>query len=553
MMPHNFKHCIFLCSLFLLFTVTSFAQESLGIPAAKAEFEQGEALRKKSDFAAAAAAYRRSIELDPDFAEAHSMFILTSKLSARDPGGDQAKSKALADEMIEKLKTLYTEWAQKEPKRASYQWALGDLNMYKDYAKVEQYSRNAVKLDPKFARAWQTLALVAEVSGDNAREQEYLKKAADAAPDNPAYQFYYANSLKQTDPARYAKASLAVAERFPAHERGAQSLYWLAFNETDPAKKLAYLEKLKNQYPVAKFSWSSSGMSLLFDVYRKTAPDKALALAEELTNTIPSGSSNQYWQSLLAYQKALTQARSLLEEKEFAEASKLLDEVKLPRLNDYSDLYRLKVAAAEGSGNAQKVYDDLLKQTAKEPTDELRALLFKLGAGLKKTEAQVNADIWQSLDAQAKPAKAFTLKRYGDEKDVSLGDYRGKVVLLNFWYPFCGPCRGENPSLQKILKKFGQDKFVILAVNVYPTEDVFVLPYMKGNRFDFIPLRGTEGFAEKEWGARGYPTNFLIDPQGQVIHRLGPMRGDASERTFELQIQMLLERESRGEQSKKSE
>jgi thiol-disulfide isomerase/thioredoxin len=283
-----------------------------------------------------------------------------------------------------------------------------------------------------------------------------------------------------------------------------------------------------------------------------TAPDKALALAEELTRALPTGSSNQYWQSLLAYQKNLTQARALMAKKEFAEASKLLDEVKLPRLNDYSDLYKLKVAAAEGSGNAQKIYDDLLKQTAKEPTGELRALLFKLGAGLKKTEAQVSDDLYQSLDAQAKPAKTFTLKRYGDLKDVSLGDYRGKVVLLNFWYPFCGPCRGENPSLQKVLKKFGQDKFVILAVNVYPTEDVFVLPYMKGNRFDFIPLGGTEEFAEKEWGARGYPTNFLIDQQGQVIHKLGPMRGDDSERTFELQIQTLLERDAR-RQSKKSE
>lgn len=543
-MLHNFKHYFFLCSLFLLITGTLFAQESLGTPAAKAEFERGESLRKKSEFAAAAAAYRAAVELDPDYAEAHSMFIFSSKLSTRDPN-DQAKSKAASDEMAEKLKALYTEWAQNHPKRASFQWALGDLHMYKDYAKVEQYSRKAVELDPKFARAWQTLALVAEVGGKNAQEQEYLKKAAHAAPDNPSYQFYYANSLKHSDPARYAKASLAIAERFPDHERGAQSLYWLAFNETDPAKKLAYLEKLKAQYPAAKFSWSSSGMGMLFDVYRKSAPDKALALAEELVKATPGGSSEKYWQSLLAYQKDLTEGRALLDKKEFAEAFKLLDGVKLPRLNDYSDLFKLKVAAAEGSGNVQKIYDDLLKQTVKEPTDELRAMLFKLGAGLKKSAAEVNADLWQTLDAQAKPAKEFKLKHYGDEKEVSLSDYRGKVVLLNFWYPFCGPCRGENPSLQKVLKKFGQDKFAILAVNIYPAEDVFVLPYMKGNRFDFVPLHGNEEFAEKEWGARGYPTNFLIDPQGQTIYRLGPMRGEASERTFELQIQMLLERNAR--------
>ncbi|MBK7600313.1 MAG: TlpA family protein disulfide reductase [Acidobacteria bacterium] len=125
-------------------------------------------------------------------------------------------------------------------------------------------------------------------------------------------------------------------------------------------------------------------------------------------------------------------------------------------------------------------------------------------------------------------------------------------MLLNFWYPFCGPCRGENPSLQKVLKRVGMDKFAILAVNVYPAEDKFVMPYMKGNAFDFVPLHGNEEFAEKEWGARGYPTNFLIDPQGRTIYRLGPMRGEAEERRFELQIRLLLDRNER-EQSRKSD
>src|SRR5262249_40325514 len=123
--------------------------------------------------------------------------------------------------------------------------------------------------------------------------------------------------------------------------------------------------------------------------------------------------------------------------------------------------------------------------------------------------------------------------------------YRGKVVLVSFWYPYCGPCRGENPSLQKVLRKVGPDQFVILAVNVHPPEDEFVLPYLKGNRFDFVPLRGNEEL-EKEWDVPGYPTSFLIDPQGRTIHRLvGPLRNAADERRFELQIRLLLERHAR--------
>jgi thiol-disulfide isomerase/thioredoxin len=248
----------------------------------------------------------------------------------------------------------------------------------------------------------------------------------------------------------------------------------------------------------------------------------------------------------------MLQARALLDKKDFAAAAKLLDETKLPARFDGTKLFQFKVEAASEAATQTKVYTELLKQTVKEPSDDLQKLLVVLGGKLAKSQSQVEADLFKEIDAQAKPAKEFSLKRYGDDKVISLADYRGKVVLLNFWYPFCGPCRGENPSLQKVLRKVGLDKFAILAVNVYPTEDQFVMPYMKGNRFDFVPLRGNEEFSEKEWGARGYPTNFLIDPQGNTIHRLGPMRGEDEERRFELQIRMLLERHARTA-NKKSE
>ncbi len=550
MLIHCKRNCLLL-ALLLLLAGTAAAQESQGTPAAKAAFEKGEELRKQSKSNEAAAEYRKAIELDPNFAEAHSMFIFTSKIGGRNGASESAAIKAADAATGEKLKAIYAEWIEKDPKRAAYHWALGDIHMYKDYVKVEQYMRKAVALDPKFAKAWQTLALVAEVGGDNAKERAYLKKAADAAPDNPAYAFYHANSLKNANKAQYVKAALAVAKRFPAHERGAQSLYWLGFNETNPAQKITYLEQLRTQYPVAKFSWSSSGMSMLFEEYHKTAPDKALALAEEMLKVVPA-SSQKFWQANLDYQKNMIQARALLDQKDFAAAAKQLDSTVLPARFDGTHLFNLKVEAAQDAAAQKKVYDDLLKQTVKEPSDDLRALLFAMGKKLSKANVQVEADLQQALDAQAKPAKEFSLKRYGDDKTVALADYRGKVVLLNFWYPFCGPCRGENPSLQKVLRKVGLDKFAILAVNIYPTEDMFVLPYMKGNRFDFVPLRGNEEFAEKEWGARGYPTNFLIDPQGRTIYRLGPMRGVAEERKFELQIRMLLDRNTR-ELSKKTE
>ncbi len=101
-------------------------------------------------------------------------------------------------------------------------------------------------------------------------------------------------------------------------------------------------------------------------------------------------------------------------------------------------------------GSLQAAYDGLAKQMAESPSEPLRAALLKYGTKLKKDRAEVDADVWRVVEAKATPAKDFTFPRYGDEKEVSLADYSGRIVLLNLWYPFCGPCRGEAPYLQKI-------------------------------------------------------------------------------------------------------
>ena len=102
----RFKRITLIFALCLMGSSAAVAQESLGTPAAKAAFARGEALSRKSKFAEAAAEYRRAIEIDPDYAEAHSQFIFSSKLSVRDES-DPVKSKALGEAMTDKLKAMY--------------------------------------------------------------------------------------------------------------------------------------------------------------------------------------------------------------------------------------------------------------------------------------------------------------------------------------------------------------------------------------------------------------------------------------------------------------
>jgi hypothetical protein len=90
-----------------------------------------------------------------------------------------------------------------------------------------------------------------------------------------------------------------------------------------------------------------------------------------------------------------------------------------------------------------------------------------------------------------------------------------------------------------VLAKYQDRGFEVLALNVKAHEENFVMPYMKGMGFDFVPLRSTMKFAEDEFQARGYPTNILIDTKGRKIMRL-PAIHNETQRTLELQIEALL-------------
>jgi thiol-disulfide isomerase/thioredoxin len=218
----------------------------------------------------------------------------------------------------------------------------------------------------------------------------------------------------------------------------------------------------------------------------------------------------------------------------------LLESTAAPRYTNVTVLHLTKAEAYDRGGESAMGFDSLAKVAALEPTDVLLKALQQYGTKLGKAAAQIEAELGRLRDAQAKPFKEFALAKYTGEGTTSLADYRGKVVLVDFWYPTCGPCRGEFPNLQKALDKYGPQGFVILAINVEPPEDEMVLPYLKQNRYGFFPLKSNWEWARENYAVRGAPTNFLIDREGRVVFKPGVIRGAAAHRTFELQIEALL-------------
>lgn len=100
-------------------------------------------------------------------------------------------------------------------------------------------------------------------------------------------------------------------------------------------------------------------------------------------------------------------------------------------------------------------------------------------------------------------------------KAVSLQDYRGKVVLVNFWASWCPPCVHEIPSMVALKRALAERPFEILAVNL--AEDAgTVRAFLRAHPVNFPVLLDPSGRVIKAWRVFAYPSSYLIDPQGRI-------------------------------------
>lgn len=105
-------------------------------------------------------------------------------------------------------------------------------------------------------------------------------------------------------------------------------------------------------------------------------------------------------------------------------------------------------------------------------------------------------------------------------KTQRLESYRGKVVLVQFWATYCGPCLKEMPSMMRLEKKLAGKPFVILAVNMGETEKEIKEFLAHKVKADFTILTDDEGKSLEAWKVFVAPSSFLIDPRGKVRYTL---------------------------------
>ena len=106
---------------------------------------------------------------------------------------------------------------------------------------------------------------------------------------------------------------------------------------------------------------------------------------------------------------------------------------------------------------------------------------------------------------------------------VGLSAYRGKLVLLNFWATWCGPCREEMPSMEQLSRNFGAQGFAVLAINQRENA-ALVNKFMKTHGLNFTTPLDTTGRVAGYYRVYGIPVSYLIDASGQAIGmKSGPM------------------------------
>jgi len=143
------------------------------------------------------------------------------------------------------------------------------------------------------------------------------------------------------------------------------------------------------------------------------------------------------------------------------------------------------------------------------------------------------------------PAPDVTLKDL-DGKDLSLAQYKGKVVLVNFWATWCEPCQVEIPWLIEIQQKYAAKGFTVLGIAMDEEGARVVTPWVQKERFDvngsksqmnYPIVIGNDAAADKFGGLLGYPTSLLVTRDGKIVKRItGLISYDEITKSIESQL-----------------
>ncbi|PYV91139.1 MAG: TlpA family protein disulfide reductase [Acidobacteria bacterium] len=117
-----------------------------------------------------------------------------------------------------------------------------------------------------------------------------------------------------------------------------------------------------------------------------------------------------------------------------------------------------------------------------------------------------------------RPAPQFSLANL-DGKNVSLKDFADKVMVVDFWATWCGPCREEIPHLNKLYENYRGKGLVVVGISMDAEGPEVVKQFAKELRMEYPVVMGDENVQQDFGGIVGLPTTFIIDRKGNIVKK----------------------------------
>jgi DsbE subfamily thiol:disulfide oxidoreductase len=149
--------------------------------------------------------------------------------------------------------------------------------------------------------------------------------------------------------------------------------------------------------------------------------------------------------------------------------------------------------------------------------------------GRSASTPAVNYKLVPNLEAvkDSSPAPDFSLPDQSGKK-ATLKDFRGQLVLLNFWATWCVPCREEMPAMERLYQQFKSKGFTIVAVDIKDSRKE-ALAFIKDLKISYPVMFDPDGEVGLLYGAWGLPATYLIGPKGERLARIwGPAQWDGA-------------------------
>lgn len=132
---------------------------------------------------------------------------------------------------------------------------------------------------------------------------------------------------------------------------------------------------------------------------------------------------------------------------------------------------------------------------------------------------------------RVKPAPDFTVAA-PDGRPIRLAEYRGGVVLVNFWATWCPTCREEMPALERLHARFRADGLVVLAIAIDPDGASAVVPFVAEHGLTYPVGLDPKMTVSDRFGVRALPSSFLVDRRGRLVARAFGPREWSSEAAY---------------------